>query len=100
MIRLEVTHGGARGLRHESSADVVRLGRAGDNDVILPDEHVSGEHAGIVSAGETYTLRDLRSTNGTAVLRGDRRVALDDGNGRELPLEGGDVVELGSGANV
>jgi transcriptional regulator with GAF, ATPase, and Fis domain len=96
MIRLEVTRGLAKGSRHESSADVIRLGRAVDNDVVLPDEHVSGEHARIVFGGERYVLRDLRSTNGTAVLRGDKRIALEEENGREVTLEPGDVVELGS----
>ena len=46
---------------------------------MLADEHVSGEHARIVLGGDGYVLRDLRSTNGTAVLRADARIALDDG---------------------
>jgi Nif-specific regulatory protein len=100
MLRLDVTHGLVKGARHESAADVVRLGRSPNNDVVLPDEHVSGEHARIVLGGERYLLRDLRSTNGTAVLRGDHRIVLDDGNGRELPLEAGDVVELGHGDRI
>ncbi len=100
MIRLDVTHGMAKGARHESSADVVRLGRSMDNDVVLPDEHVSGEHARIVVGGEQAVLRDLRSTNGTAIVRGEQRIVLDDGNGREAPLEPGDIVELGRGDRV
>jgi Nif-specific regulatory protein len=100
MIRLEVTGGLARGTRHESSADVVRLGRSVDNDVVLPDEHVSGEHARIVLGEHAYVLRDLRSTNGTAVVRGAARIALDEGNAREVTLEPGDVLELGSGERI
>ncbi len=100
MIRLEVTQGLARGSRHESTAGLIRLGRAAGNDVVLPDEHVSGEHASIVSGDERYLLRDLRSTNGTAVVRGERRIELDEGNGRQLTLEAGDVVELGQGETV
>jgi Nif-specific regulatory protein len=100
MIRLEVTHGLARGSRHESTASAIRLGRAASNDFVLPDEHVSGEHARIDAGDERYLLRDLRSTNGTAVVRGERRIALDEGNGRELSLEAGDVVELGQGDTV
>jgi len=100
MIRLDVTQGLARGGRHESSADVVRLGRSADNDLVLPDDLVSGEHARIVFGGERYVLRDLRSTNGTAIVRSGQRIALDDGNGREAPLEAGDLVELGSGERV
>src|SRR5450432_1065411 len=100
MILLEVTQGLARGSRHESTAKVIRLGRAPGNDVVLPDEHVSGEHASIVSGDARYVLRDLRSTNGTAVVRGPRRIALDEGNGREIALEAGDVVELGRGEAI
>jgi Nif-specific regulatory protein len=100
MIRLDVTQGLARGSRHESSADVIRVGRATGNDFVLPDELVSGEHARIVFGGDRYLLRDLRSTNGTAVLRAERRIALDDSNGREIELEPGDVLELGGGERV
>ncbi len=100
MIRLEVTQGLARGSRHESSAGLIRLGRAAGNDVVLPDEHVSGEHASIVSGDERYLLRDHQSTNGTTVVRGQLRIALDEDNGRQLPLEAGDVVELGQGESA
>jgi transcriptional regulator with GAF, ATPase, and Fis domain len=100
MIRLEVTQGLAKGSRHESSADVVRIGRAAGNDVVVPDEHVSGEHARIVLAGERYVLRDLRSTNGTAVVRGGDRLPLAESAAREVELEPGDVIELGGGDRV
>jgi transcriptional regulator with GAF, ATPase, and Fis domain len=100
MIRLDVTQGLARGARHESSADVVRVGRGEGNDLVLPDELVSGEHARIVLGDERYVLRDLRSTNGTVVLRAAERIALDEGNGREVELQRGDVLELGSGELV
>lgn len=97
MIRLDVSHGLTAGSRHESSGDVVLLGRAEGTDFMLPDPHVSGEHARIVFGGEQYFIRDLRSTHGTAVLRHGERIALDDATGRETALETGDVVELGSG---
>ena len=100
MIRLEVTHGAAQGASHASSADVVRLGRSFDSDLVLPDALVSGEHARVVRAGDGYVLRDLRSTNGTAVVRAGERVPLDEERGRELPLASGDVIELGGGAEV
>jgi transcriptional regulator with GAF, ATPase, and Fis domain len=100
MIRLEVTHGLARGARHESSADVVRVGRAVGNDLVLPDELVSGEHLRIVFGGERYMLRDLRSTNGTVLVRDAERIALDDTHGREVEVRAGDLVELGSGELV
>src|ERR1700691_825799 len=100
MILLEVTHGLGKGSRHESAADVVRLGRAPGTDVVLADALVSGEHARIAFGGDRYVLRDLRSTNGTAIVRAERRIALDDANGREITLEPGDIVELGGGERI
>jgi transcriptional regulator with GAF, ATPase, and Fis domain len=100
VLRLEVTQGLARGARHESSGSVVRIGRAGGADLVLPDEHVSGEHALVVLAADGYVARDLRSTNGTAVIRGGTRTPLDEANGREVALADGDVLELGAGDGV
>ncbi len=97
MIRLEVTQGQLVGKQVETAADTIRIGRAADSDLALPDEHVSSDHARIVFKGERYVLYDLRSTNGTAIVRGGERVVLDDANSRELPLETGDRIELGSG---
>src|ERR1700722_8017861 len=100
MIRLEVTHGAALGAKHESSGDAVRVGRSADNDLVLPDEVVSGEHLRVVTAGDKVLLRDLRSTNGTARIRGSERIAVDDACGREIELASGDVIELGGGDRV
>ena len=43
------------------------IGRRPYNDIALDDLTVSGEHAAIVRQGEQWTLRDLRSRNGTTV---------------------------------
>ena len=96
MIRLEVTRGQHSGTAIEPTSDVIRIGRAEGNDLVLTDSHVSSEHAKIVFAGDKYVLVDQRSTNGTAILRGGDRIVLDDSNGREAPLEDEDVIELGS----
>jgi Nif-specific regulatory protein len=100
MIRLEVTHGESAGSKHESAGDAVRIGRAADNDLVLPDDVVSGEHLRVVTAGDRVLLRDLRSTNGTTLVRGEVRILLDDTQGREIELQNGDVLELGSGDRV
>ena len=104
MIRLEVTKGESVGTALEPTTDVVRIGRAEGNDLVVPDTHVSSEHAKIVFAGERYVLVDQRSTNGTAILRGTgearERIVLDDSMGRETPLEDGDVIELGSADRI
>ncbi len=100
MIRLDVTRGESTGTMLEPTTDVVRIGRAEGNDLVVPDTHVSSEHATIVFAGERYVLVDQRSTNGTAILRNGERIALDDTLGRELPLEDSDVIELGSADRI
>ena len=97
MIRLEVTRGKLIGKHVETAAETLRIGRAPDSDFSLPDDHVSSDHARIVWKNERYTLHDLRSTNGTSLIRKGERVLLDEANGRELPLEDGDSIELGMG---
>jgi len=96
VIKLEVTRGQLLGTAIEPTSDVVRIGRAEGNDLVVPDTHVSSEHAKIVFSADRYVLVDQRSTNGTAILRGGERLVLDDTINREAPLEDGDVVELGS----
>ena len=46
---------------------MVRIGRAGENDIILHDKLVSRRHATIVGEGGRYVLTDLNSANGTLV---------------------------------
>jgi len=96
VIRLEVTRGQLVGTAIDPTSDVIRIGRAEGNDLVVPDTHVSSEHAKIVFSADRYVLVDQRSTNGTAILRGGERIVLDDSNGREAPVEDGDVIELGS----
>ena len=96
MLFLEVLHGVAAGRTFELAGDSATIGRAPSNHVVLEDTHISGEHARVVMTGEHAVLTDLRSTNGTAVVRGGERVRL----GVERPtfeLATGDLVELGSG---
>ncbi len=93
-LRIEVVSGASAGQVIEPQADVVRIGRATSNDLVLAEPHVSGEHARIVVGGEHTTLTDLGSTNGTALLRAGNRIEFDDGR-RETALESGDVIELG-----
>lgn len=65
------------------------VGRAGGDvgaDIELDDESVSRRHAELVATREGWSLRDLGSTNGTAVGR--------------TALVPGDVVGVGVGATV
>ena len=100
MIRLRIEKGSTAGSEFEFSTQVVRIGRSTDNDIVLPDDHVSSDHARVLFAGDHYVVRDQRSTNGTAILRGGQRIPLDDSNGREMALESRDVLELGAAAQI
>jgi transcriptional regulator with GAF, ATPase, and Fis domain len=95
MIRLERLDEGAMGERRDFAQDLVRVGRADANDLVLPFPHVSAEHASIVFDGGGYVLRDHHSTNGTRVRRNGELLDLANEPGRELRLSEGDTVELG-----
>jgi Nif-specific regulatory protein len=99
MLLLEVTQGLAAGSTFELTAEVVRIGRAPGNDVVLEDMHVSGEHLRLVLQPGHVVLTDLRSTNGTHLVRGETRRRLT-GDGSAADLETGDVIELGTGDGV
>jgi len=99
MLLLEVIQGLAAGQTFDLPGEVVTIGRAPDNDVVLEDMHVSGEHARVVTVGGRVVVTDLRSTNGTTVVRrGERRRLL--GEASSCDLESGDLVELGTGDGV
>ena len=47
--------------------DAMRIGKAEDNDLVLPDDTVSRRHCELVREGDAVRVRDLGSTNGTRV---------------------------------
>src|SRR5262245_11189158 len=96
MLQLQVTQGLATGRSFELHGEVVRIGRSPSNDVVLQDMHVSAEHARIVLADGRVILHDLRSTNGTTVVRHEERHRLSPEQ-ESMDLETGDLIELGSG---
>jgi adenylate cyclase len=65
----------------------VRLGRGGDNDVVLGDVSVSRNHAEIRRGPDGWHVHDLNSTNGVEV----NRVAV-----RSAPLRAGDRLTIGA----
>ncbi len=69
--------------------NLFRIGRKPDNDLVLPDKHVSGYHCKIEKTGETsFILEDLNSSNGTFL------------NGylinTKTILKDGDVIKVGA----
>jgi predicted component of type VI protein secretion system len=69
--------------------DRITIGRGSSNDLTLPDQKVSSEHAEIRSDGGTYRLVDRDSKNHTYV--DGRRV----GEAEPYTLDSGDVFQVG-----
>jgi sigma-B regulation protein RsbU (phosphoserine phosphatase) len=67
-------------------APEVLIGRKGDADVVLPNQHVSRHHAKLVRTEDGYFLQDLNSTHGTFV--NENRV-------EQQLLKNGDRISLG-----
>src|SRR5215472_15077907 len=67
-------------------APEILIGRKGDADVVLDNQHVSRHHAKLVKTPEGYSLQDLGSTHGTFV--NETRV-------EQHVLKHGDRISLG-----
>jgi predicted component of type VI protein secretion system len=52
---------------YEFTEDLVTIGRAPDNMIVIDDPSISSRHAQLELSGEIYRLKDLESTNGTRV---------------------------------
>ena len=78
---LVVQRGPGSGSRFLLDADVVTAGRHPDSEIFLDDVTVSRRHADFHRSGDTFTVSDVGSLNGTYVNR-DRidRVQLTDGD--------------------
>ena len=78
---LVVQRGPGSGSRFLLDADVVNAGRHPDSEIFLDDVTVSRRHAEFHRSGDTFTVSDVGSLNGTYVNR-DRidRVQLKDGD--------------------
>jgi len=100
MIHLVVRSGVQAGQSFALDQDVVRVGRAPDNDVVLGDQHVSAHHLRIVRSPTRIVVEDLRSTRGTTLVSADGRKRLDDASGLTAEVEGSFALELGSEGDI
>ncbi|OBF07432.1 regulator [Mycobacterium sp. ACS4054] len=57
----------ASGRSYPLRAAATRIGRLGDNDIVLDSPKVSRHHAVIVDTGTSFIINDLRSSNGVHV---------------------------------
>ncbi len=84
--KLVIVKGAQRGTEFVIASDVIRVGKAPENDLVLADETVSRVHFEIVRDAKGYLVRDLRSTNGTF---------LDSAEVKEAYLRAGSVIKAG-----
>ena len=87
MARLIVTREEADLVTHELTRDIVTIGSAPLNHIVIDDPAVSAQHAILARVADSYWLKDLRSTNGTQV----NGVSITDAE-----LKDGDKIQFGS----
>jgi pSer/pThr/pTyr-binding forkhead associated (FHA) protein len=66
VVSLSVTEGPARGKLFRITKPVVSVGRVG-TDIVIDDPEISRKHCALVINGQSATLTDLGTTNGTLV---------------------------------
>ena len=99
MFTLEVIAGGARGATFEIDAAGGMLGRSPSVRVPLPDSHLSNEHGQLFREDDVWVYRDLRSTNGSRMVRNGEELVLDGSRKWEIALRDGDQLVLGDPAD-
>lgn len=67
MVTITIEEQGRRPQRMTFSGSRVDIGRADDNDVVLPARNISKYHARLLRRGRDIVITDLGSTNGTVV---------------------------------
>jgi hypothetical protein len=85
---LAIQHGLKAGQTYPLAKLPCRIGRGESNDVILPSQHLSRQHAQIYASHGAYYVADLGSKNGTFV-NGKRL------HNQSVPLRNGDQLKLG-----
>lgn len=87
MVYLILMSGDDEGRKFEITKDETVIGRSAATEIHLDDPSASGKHCMVLRQGERYTIRDLKSTNGTRL----------NGVGiREARLKPKDIIMVGS----
>jgi len=92
---ITLTQEGAARQTYTFSGRSISIGRKEGNDIVLSASHISSRHAAIHHRDGQYVISDLGSTNGSVVVRGDRRMILGPRGYPELVLRSGDLLLLG-----
>ena len=87
MARLVVNREEADLVTHELTRDIVTIGSAPLNHIVIDDPAVSAQHAILARVADSYRLKDLHSTNGTQV----NGISITDAE-----LKDGDKIRFGS----
>src|SRR4029450_9552555 len=87
MARLVVNREEADPLTPELTRDIVTIGSALLNHIVIDDPAVSAQHAILARVADSYRLKDLHSTNGTQV----NGISIADAE-----LKDGDKIQFGS----
>jgi pSer/pThr/pTyr-binding forkhead associated (FHA) protein len=67
MARLVLNCEGVDLVTHELARDIVMIGRAPLNQIVIDHPTVSAQHAALLRTGDSYSIKDLNSTNGTQI---------------------------------
>lgn len=85
-MRLSAVRGPLKGKRYRFSSHRVQVGKAENNDIVIPDDTVSRHHFEVIRDTRGFLVRDLESTNGTL---------LDGAQIREAYIRPGSIVAAG-----
>jgi len=91
MARLILNCEGVGLIMHELGGDIVMIGSAPTNQIVIDHPTVSAQHAVLLRTGGSYSLKDLNSTNGTRI-NGDFVT--------DAELKDGDTIRFGSVTGV
>jgi len=65
--RLVITSGPKAGLELPLGGESLSIGRSSESALVIRDDYTSSHHARLVLRGDSWTIQDLDSTNGTFV---------------------------------
>ena len=89
-----LTRGAIKGVKLESRKIVI--GRSSGSDIVVEDPHVSRRHCELVHhALKGWCIKDLKSENGTTIMRKGMEHYIQNLPENEFPLKKGDRILLG-----